>query len=93
MHRCTNFFASTMCCVLVFFHFQNFLTDSSPQCLLQGNTGDSSDKEFEAEELDDLLLKLKDSVQSDIRQAAVWNTLGLILLRTGRLQVIFFFGQ
>ncbi|KAJ8649144.1 hypothetical protein MRB53_002167 [Persea americana] len=56
------------------------------QCLLQGNTGDSSDKEFEAEELDDLLLKLKDSVQSDIRQAAVWNTLGLILLRTGRLQ-------
>ena len=36
---------------------------------------------------DKILLKLKESIQSDIRQAAVWNTLGLILLRTGRLQV------
>lgn len=26
-------------------------------------------------------------MQSDIRQAVVWNTLGLILLKTGRLQV------
>ncbi|XP_058102083.1 probable UDP-N-acetylglucosamine--peptide N-acetylglucosaminyltransferase SEC isoform X2 [Magnolia sinica] len=56
------------------------------QCLLQGNTGDTSDKELELEELDDILLKLRESVQSDVRQAAVWNTLGLILLRTGRLQ-------
>nr|DAD22055.1 TPA_asm: hypothetical protein HUJ06_023518 [Nelumbo nucifera] len=29
---------------------------------------------------------LKESVQSDIRQASVWNTLGLLLIRTGRLQ-------
>jgi hypothetical protein len=26
-------------------------------------------------------------MQSDIRQAAVWNTLGFILLKTGRVQV------
>lgn len=57
------------------------------QCLLLGSSGDhSADKELEPEELEEILLKMKDSMQSDIRQAAVWNTLGLILLRTGRLQ-------
>ncbi|KAJ6808620.1 putative UDP-N-acetylglucosamine--peptide N-acetylglucosaminyltransferase SPINDLY isoform X1 [Iris pallida] len=56
------------------------------QCILQVNTGDNSDKELELAELDDILKKLKDSVQSDVKQATVWNTLGLILLRTGRLQ-------
>ncbi|KAK4394895.1 hypothetical protein Sango_1643800 [Sesamum angolense] len=30
--------------------------------------------------------RLRESMESDIRQASVWNTLGLILLRTGRLQ-------
>lgn len=58
------------------------------QCILQVNTGDYSDKELETGELEEILEKLKDSVQSDIKQAAVWNTLGLILLRTGRLQVL-----
>ena len=58
------------------------------QCLLLDTSGDSSrDKELDPEELEEILLKLKESIQSDIRQAAVWNTLGLILLRTGRLQV------
>lgn len=57
------------------------------QCLLLGSSGDhSADKELEPEELEEILSKMKDSMQSDIRQAAVWNTLGLILLRTGRLQ-------
>lgn len=50
--------------------------------------GDSSfDKELEPQELDEINSKLKESMQSDVRQAAVWNTLGLILLKTGRLQV------
>ncbi|XP_020527648.1 probable UDP-N-acetylglucosamine--peptide N-acetylglucosaminyltransferase SPINDLY isoform X2 [Amborella trichopoda] len=56
------------------------------QCLLQGAVGDGLNKELEPEELDDILFKLKESVQSDVRQAAVWNTLGLILLRSGRLE-------
>ncbi|KAG1363365.1 UDP-N-acetylglucosamine--peptide N-acetylglucosaminyltransferase 110 kDa subunit [Cocos nucifera] len=56
------------------------------QCILQANTGDSSDKELEMGELDEILVKLKESVQSDPKQAAVWNTLGLILLRTNRLE-------
>ncbi|XP_043704261.1 probable UDP-N-acetylglucosamine--peptide N-acetylglucosaminyltransferase SPINDLY [Telopea speciosissima] len=57
------------------------------QCLMLGSTGDNgSDKELAPEELEEILLKLKESVESDVRQAAVWNTLGLILLRTGRLQ-------
>lgn len=60
------------------------------QCLLLDTSGDNSrDKELEPDELDEILSKLKESIQSDIRQAAVWNTLGLILLRTGRLQVHF----
>ncbi|XP_073000123.1 uncharacterized protein [Typha latifolia] len=56
------------------------------QCILQASTGDSSDKDIEASELDEILVKLKCSLQSDAKQAAVWNTLGLILLRSGRLQ-------
>ncbi|KAH7549780.1 hypothetical protein JRO89_XS13G0081400 [Xanthoceras sorbifolium] len=57
------------------------------QCLLLENSGEYSlDKELEAEELEEILSKLKESMQSDIRQAVVWNTLGLILLKTGRLQ-------
>lgn len=57
------------------------------QCLLLESSGDSSqDNELEPEELEEILSKLTESIQSDIRQAAVWNTLGLILLRTGRLQ-------
>lgn len=50
-----------------------------------GDTG--SDRELEPEELEEILSKMKDSMQSDIRQAVVWNTLGSILLKTGRLQV------
>lgn len=57
------------------------------QCVLQASTGDGPDKELEAGELDEILAKLKNSLQSDARQAAVWNTLGSILLRSGRLQV------
>ncbi|MBA0805852.1 hypothetical protein Gohar_005340 [Gossypium harknessii] len=57
------------------------------QCLLLENSGDNVlDKELEPEELDEILSKLKESMQSDIRQAGVWNTLGLMLLKTGRLQ-------
>ncbi|GMJ00089.1 hypothetical protein like AT5G63200 [Hibiscus trionum] len=57
------------------------------QCLLLENPGDNIlDKELEHEELAEILSKLKESMQSDIRQAGVWNTLGLILLKTGRLQ-------
>ncbi|KAK8657781.1 hypothetical protein V6N13_036004 [Hibiscus sabdariffa] len=57
------------------------------QSLLLENSGDNIlDKELEHEELDEILSKLKESMQSDIRQAGVWNTLGLILLKTGRLQ-------
>ncbi|WOL03670.1 putative UDP-N-acetylglucosamine--peptide N-acetylglucosaminyltransferase SPINDLY [Canna indica] len=56
------------------------------QCLLLASTGDSSDKEFENDELEEMLGKLKCSIESDARQAAFWNSLGLILLRTGRLQ-------
>lgn len=57
------------------------------QCLLLENSGDNGlDKELEPEEIEEILSKLKESMQSDIRQAGVWNTLGLILLKTGRLQ-------
>lgn len=58
------------------------------QCILLDCSGDnSSDKELEPDELEEIISKLKESMQSDIRQAAVWNTLGLILLKSGRLQV------
>ncbi|GKU93193.1 hypothetical protein SLEP1_g6805 [Rubroshorea leprosula] len=56
-------------------------------CILQESLGDNtSDKELETEELEEILSKLKDSMESDIRQVAVWNSLGLMLLKTGRLQ-------
>ncbi|XP_044487566.1 probable UDP-N-acetylglucosamine--peptide N-acetylglucosaminyltransferase SPINDLY [Mangifera indica] len=58
------------------------------QCiLLESSLGeDSLDKEIGPEELQEILSKLKDSMQSDIRQTVLWNTLGLLLLKTGRLQ-------
>ncbi|GAB4860537.1 hypothetical protein Ancab_035698 [Ancistrocladus abbreviatus] len=57
------------------------------QCLLLESLGDCSvDKEVEPDELEEIISKLKESVQSDIRQASVWNTLGVILLKTGHLQ-------
>ncbi|XP_020597050.1 probable UDP-N-acetylglucosamine--peptide N-acetylglucosaminyltransferase SPINDLY isoform X2 [Phalaenopsis equestris] len=56
------------------------------QCIIQVNIGDSSDKELEPSELDEILTRIKDSLHLDAKQAAVWNTLGLILLRTGRPQ-------
>lgn len=58
------------------------------QCLLlETSVENNSNTELEPEELEEILSKLKESVQSDIRQAAVWNTLGVILLQSGRLQV------
>lgn len=51
----------------------------------------NSDKEIEPKELEEILSKLKESMQSDIRQAALWNSLGLILLKSGRLQVYIWF--
>ncbi|XP_027126493.1 uncharacterized protein [Coffea arabica] len=57
------------------------------QCILLGSLEEcKSDKELEPNELDDIILKLRESMDSDIRQAPVWNTLGLVLLKTGRLQ-------
>ncbi|XP_077253079.1 tetratricopeptide repeat (TPR)-containing protein [Tasmannia lanceolata] len=56
------------------------------QCLIQGISGEFSGEELELQELEDILLKLKESVLSDVRQSVVWNTFGLILLKTGRLQ-------
>ncbi|KAF3436921.1 hypothetical protein FNV43_RR19674 [Rhamnella rubrinervis] len=57
------------------------------KCLLLESSGDNNvDEELEPEELKEILSKLKESIQLDIRQAAVWNTLGLLLLKTGRLQ-------
>nr|BAD43362.1 unknown protein [Arabidopsis thaliana] len=56
------------------------------QCLLLDGFGDTdSVKELEGEELEEILSKLKDSIKLDVRQAAVWNTLGLMLLKAGRL--------
>jgi hypothetical protein len=49
--------------------------------------GDSFDEELETGDLDDILVKMKNSVESDPRQAAVWNILGLVLLRGGQLKV------
>uniref|UniRef100_A0A0D9WXG4 UDP-N-acetylglucosamine--peptide N-acetylglucosaminyltransferase SPINDLY n=1 Tax=Leersia perrieri TaxID=77586 RepID=A0A0D9WXG4_9ORYZ len=56
------------------------------QCILQTSMGDSFDEELETGELDEILVKMKSSVESDPRQAAVWNILGLVLLRSGQLQ-------
>ncbi|XP_042439091.1 probable UDP-N-acetylglucosamine--peptide N-acetylglucosaminyltransferase SPINDLY isoform X3 [Zingiber officinale] len=56
------------------------------QCFLLANSADNSEREFEMDELEEILKKLKCSIESDTKQAAFWNMLGLILLRTGRLQ-------
>ncbi|KAJ1286710.1 hypothetical protein BS78_03G372700 [Paspalum vaginatum] len=56
------------------------------QCILQASMGDSFDEELETGEVDEILSKLKSSVESDHRQAAVWNILGLVLLRGGQIQ-------
>ncbi|KAG2602725.1 probable UDP-N-acetylglucosamine--peptide N-acetylglucosaminyltransferase SPINDLY isoform X1 [Panicum virgatum] len=56
------------------------------QCILQASMGDSFDEELETSEVDEILVKLKSSVESDHRQAAVWNILGLVLLRGGQIQ-------
>jgi hypothetical protein len=56
--------------------------------LLETSGDNSLEKELEGQELEDVLFKLKESMQSDIRQVAVWNTLGLILLKSGRVQVL-----
>jgi hypothetical protein len=58
------------------------------QCILQTSMGDTFDEELESGELDEILVKMKSSVESDPRQAAVWNILGLVLLRSGQLQVL-----
>ncbi|KAF8046799.1 hypothetical protein N665_3411s0005 [Sinapis alba] len=56
------------------------------QCLLLDGFADSeSVKEIEGEELEEILSKLKDSMKLDVRQAVVWNTLGLMLLKAGCL--------
>ncbi|KAG9138003.1 hypothetical protein Leryth_001276 [Lithospermum erythrorhizon] len=59
-------------------HAQSILLGSLEEC--------GSDKGLEAEELEDVLFKLKESTKSDVRHASVWNTLGLILLKTGHVQ-------
>ncbi|KAH7867029.1 hypothetical protein Vadar_028035 [Vaccinium darrowii] len=57
------------------------------QCLLLGSSGDCNpERELEPKEVDEILCKLKESMKSDIRQASVWNTLGMILLKTSRVQ-------
>ncbi|KAM7275662.1 hypothetical protein ACFE04_017528 [Oxalis oulophora] len=55
------------------------------QCLLHESIG-NSDKELEPEELEEIISSLKESMQSDVRQALLWNTLGLLLLKTGRFE-------
>jgi hypothetical protein len=57
------------------------------QCILQASMGDSFDEELDTGELDEILVKLKSSVELDPRQAAVWNILGLVLLRGSQIQV------
>ncbi|XP_075100003.1 uncharacterized protein LOC107777220 [Nicotiana tabacum] len=58
------------------------------QCILLGTLEDcSSDEELDPEELENILAKLKEAVKSDVTQVSIWNALGIILLRTGRLQV------
>uniref|UniRef100_A0A7N0USP9 UDP-N-acetylglucosamine--peptide N-acetylglucosaminyltransferase SPINDLY n=1 Tax=Kalanchoe fedtschenkoi TaxID=63787 RepID=A0A7N0USP9_KALFE len=57
------------------------------QCILLGNMGDyGSDKELEPEVIEETIAKMKESVKRDSRQAAVWNTLGYILLKSSRVQ-------
>ncbi|XP_073059142.1 uncharacterized protein [Primulina eburnea] len=57
------------------------------QCILLESFENSNlDEELESRELDEICLKMRDSLKADVRQASVWNTLGLLLLRTGRSQ-------
>ncbi|XP_031091806.1 probable UDP-N-acetylglucosamine--peptide N-acetylglucosaminyltransferase SPINDLY isoform X4 [Ipomoea triloba] len=57
------------------------------ECILLGSLEDcSSGNELEPKELEEILVKLKESVQSDVRRVSIWNILGLKLLRTGRLK-------
>lgn len=58
------------------------------QCILLGTLEDSrSGKELKPTELEDILSKITKSMISDFRQTSVWNSLGLVLLKTGRIQV------
>ena len=54
---------------------------------MDGFADSDSVKEIEGEELEEILSKLKDSMKLDVRQATVWNTLGLMLLKDGCLMV------
>ncbi|EPS73253.1 hypothetical protein M569_01502 [Genlisea aurea] len=63
-------------------HAQCILLESLENC--------STDRELEPHELHEICSKMKESLESDLRQAAVWNILGLMLLRTGRLQSAIF---
>lgn len=54
---------------------------------MDGFADSDSVKEIEGQELEEILSKLKDSMKLDVRQAAVWNTLGLMLLKAGCLMV------
>ncbi|XP_078173752.1 tetratricopeptide repeat (TPR)-containing protein isoform X1 [Carex rostrata] len=56
------------------------------QCILQATTGDSLDKELDERELGEILAKLDSSMQADVKQASVWNSLGAILLKMGQLK-------
>ncbi|KAK4375829.1 hypothetical protein RND71_006506 [Anisodus tanguticus] len=57
------------------------------QCILLGTLEDcNSDEELGPEELENILAKVKEAVKSDVRQVSIWNALGIVLLRTGRLQ-------
>lgn len=57
------------------------------QCILLGSSDEySSGRELEGKELEEILFKLNESMKSDVRQASVWNTLGVLLLKAGHLQ-------
>ena len=59
------------------------------QSLLLGSSEDyGPGKEVEGKELEEILGKLNDSMRSDVRQASVWNTVGVLLLKAGHLQVL-----
>ena len=79
-------FTFVLCAYLIKL-FYSLLTVYLMQCILQASMGDSFDEELETSEVDEILVKLKSSVESDHRQAAVWNILGLVLLRGGQIQV------
>ncbi|KMZ58179.1 hypothetical protein ZOSMA_79G00200 [Zostera marina] len=56
------------------------------QCIVLASGCENTDNELGNDELQSIISKLKETVRYDIRQAAVWNTLGLMLLWSGRLQ-------